>query len=302
MNGVIHECDRFLRLANTESSESSQAKGEPESKLAEQPESSQDRAQQVTNTAAFYNVYGQALHQHWYDVFEKYLMFAEALLIKHAHSHAADRDSVLTDFKIKLALERQMSVILKLATAKFKKAQCLSQDVKLSGMEEASEDDVELVVVCSKPNSIKAELVRTYLLYLIFLPIRFEKYAPAAALDTLQHKFQLALTEGKIWGKKHFPEEVAEMLVEEVQFILDWLKDLVAISQRWNAILSHTSISETDVESAMNDPFEFDGDLQILENPEESVTLDAPEADCLVDLDGAVAYYRRASELLLTLI
>jgi hypothetical protein len=252
-------------------------------------------------TPAFYNVYGQALHQHWYDIFEKYLMFIETLIVKHANAQNDSKEAILSDFKRALSLERQMAATLKLAVSKFKHALQLPHNMQLAGRADATEDDIELVEVCSKTNSIKAELMRTYLISLIFNHTRFDFDPKRTPWMHTHSKFQRAIKEGKIWSKNQFPEEVADMLSEEIVFILDWLQDLLAMSKRWNVILNQATITETDISEIKAADFEFDGDLQVLDNPDES-TDESVLPEQLPDIDGSIDFYSKVSEIFSQLI
>lgn len=289
MNGLIHECDRTIRLAFNEEF------GEKDQKLVR-------NATVVVRSPAFYNIYGQAFHQHWYDIFEKYLMFFESLFLKYINGVDKDcveiKEDLRKDMQVKLFLEKQMAMTLDLAAEKFKRS--LSDEVsgKIEPSEDASEEDIELVQVCSDRNSIGAEYMRTYLLHLVFHPSRFETPPSIdSLLEKFTSKFHKALDLRIIFKRQDMQEQVSEMLLEEIQFMIDWLQDLLALSQRWNQLLGGANVTMAEIEAVYKgmDNFEFDGNLQIAESAEDTESDDPVteniSAKAVIDLDASIGFY-----------
>lgn len=330
MNGVVHECDRLLRLARQGSPQVDLGHDVKPKVVQEKDESDpltlSIMAGAVVDTPAFYNIFGQALVHLWRDSFERYLLTFEAILLKHAVAKPT-RDSealaspaassILAAARVKRALETHMSLTLALAIERFERALELASDEtqlsvsSLPGFKDASSDDLELIMLCSTSESIKAELMRASLMSLLF-PLESSTSSTASQMghscQQLDARFQEAIESGAIICPSTSMKEpqIAEMLQQEVQFVLEILGDLSLYSRHWNHLLVLHSLSATDIKALEDCPADTEADATSFIHPSEEqegqagpALMDLP--DKVADIDGSLAYYALCTSLISSL-
>lgn len=154
VNGLVHECNRMLSLYDPQ-------------------RESQGPGVLPIDSPAFYNVYGQALYHLWYEKYEQYLALNErAINQAKAEQNVGHTKSMYISLA---SLRTELHDMLKATVQKFKSAYVWALNeaafkaarFSLSEEEQATlEDDLELLEACSNVDSIRAELTRSYYLYL----------------------------------------------------------------------------------------------------------------------------------------